>query len=540
MPAIPVSVKPGFYLGRADNNLPGEGGLIIDGTAGSGATLIKSNSSVVVRDGGDADRSIKVDGGVWARRACSVRVKANYLAGNPAAADCPGKDDVSRPLMTTDECTGRVADESCFPYLPRQGDATHAGGLFDLRTFTEPAWFTSVDTGNPFNPNAAPARRMTATPVPNCPATNAPGYVIFKPGYYSDLDSLDDRMNNCGDTLFYFTPGAYYFDFAPSSTQTAWTEPNGANGKLSQIVGGTGKSTGEGAWLPCNIGQNAGGPSSPTYDPRVLGTLAVGQCPRQPEKHMDFLLLNQSSQWKQPVETLAIDGTSDNATTNNTAAFIKWNNPQVRIPERSGTTVQRLTATIAYQSPSGANAYANGWPRLTVQLPGGANCDFKLPQYTTSGVVQNTFVLFTDRSGESASTCYNKTTGWDAKLAQVASDPSLVNGITLIYEVKSKQFQQPYVEGDVDGVSLGVEYTGRPAPDYPGGCDPKKLGVQFVLREQRTNELQREQRVRRTLRLQEPDGRQRPRPAGELRRRQVRDPRYMASPSSRPIHRGDT
>jgi hypothetical protein len=107
---------------------------------------------------------------------------------------------------------------------------------------------------------------------------------------------------------------------------------------------------------------------------------------------MDLQLTQSSNQWPTPVETLAIDGTVDKATTNNTPAFLKWNKPQVRLPERTGTTVQRLAVTIAYQSPSSSTQYAAGWPRVSVLLPGGGSCDYKLPQYTTSGVVQDTFV----------------------------------------------------------------------------------------------------------------------------------------------------
>jgi hypothetical protein len=495
------SCEAGFFLGRADPTINSEGGLIVDSNGGNGTYLMKSNSSIVVRDGGDSDRKIKVDGKVWARRACSAQVVANYTSSNSNdyKTDCGGKDNVDNatwPLMTMDDCSGgRVPDESCFPYLPRQGDTAHPGansatpdGLWDLRTFTEPTEFTTADASNPFNPSAKPAPRMTATPVPGCPGVGGAGYVIFTPGYYNDLDALDDRMNNCGDTLFYFKPGPYYFDFSPSSTQNSWTEPNGANGKLSQIVGGTGTTSGDGAWLPCNIDQNKFGPSSPTYDPRLPADVAHNDCPVQPTKHMDLQLLSTSSQWANPVDTLKMDTTSDSATTNNTAAFIKWSKPQVRLPERTGTAVKSLAVRIKYLSPStnpdGSPQYAPGWPRLTVQLPGGANCDFYLTKYgnTLPSPDGDKFTLFTtDAQGnfKVGDACNSKTNGWDAKLASVPADPSLVNGMTLIYEVKSTKFQQ-YVQGSVDGVNIDVDYKGRPAPDYPGGCDPRQPGVQFV------------------------------------------------------------
>jgi hypothetical protein len=56
--------------------------------------------------------------------------------------------------------------------------------------------------------------------------------------------------------------------------------------------------------------------------------------------------------------------------------------------------------------------------------------------------------------------------------------PSDLNGAVVLYQADRLSGQKPYVS--VDGVELVVNYTGRPSPPYPQGCDPQAPGVQFV------------------------------------------------------------
>ena len=81
-------------------------------------------------------------------------------------------------------------------------------------------------------------------PVPAAVAANCPGKVMtFQPGYYDDAESLTTLMkgtgsNPCKDSVWWFTPGTYYFDFHNSANpllggSDVWTINNG------QLVAGT-------------------------------------------------------------------------------------------------------------------------------------------------------------------------------------------------------------------------------------------------------------------------------------------------------------
>jgi hypothetical protein len=71
----------------------------------------------------------------------------------------------------------------------------------------------SVDPNYP-----APSAATTLRSVPACPGNNK--IVTFTPGLYTDVTSLNSMTRNsgCKDSVFYFPPGTYYFDF-PSSTE---------------------------------------------------------------------------------------------------------------------------------------------------------------------------------------------------------------------------------------------------------------------------------------------------------------------------------
>lgn len=100
----------------------------------------------------------------------------------------------------------------------------------------------TADPGYQFEPafgsNAVPTYR----PVPAAVAANCPGKVMtFQPGYYDDaqaLSSLMDGNGACKDSVWWFTPGVYYFDFHNSGNpllggSDVWTVKNG------QLVAGT-------------------------------------------------------------------------------------------------------------------------------------------------------------------------------------------------------------------------------------------------------------------------------------------------------------
>ena len=80
--------------------------------------------------------------------------------------------------------------------------------------------------------------------VPTATAANCPGKLVtFQPGYYDDAQALSSLMslpasNPCQGSVWWFTPGTYYFDFHYSSNpllggSDIWTMKNG------QLVAGT-------------------------------------------------------------------------------------------------------------------------------------------------------------------------------------------------------------------------------------------------------------------------------------------------------------
>lgn len=98
----------------------------------------------------------------------------------------------------------------------------------------------TADPGYQFEPafgspaNAVPPYR----PVPAVAAANCPGKVVtFQPGYYDDAQALSSLMNGtgsnpCKGSVWWFTPGIYYFDFHNSSNpllggNDVWTVNDG-------------------------------------------------------------------------------------------------------------------------------------------------------------------------------------------------------------------------------------------------------------------------------------------------------------------------
>lgn len=98
----------------------------------------------------------------------------------------------------------------------------------------------SVDPNYP--PPTAPT---TLRAVPTCPGNNS--LVTFTPGRYTDLNALRDMTKSgggghCKDSIFYFPPGAYYFDF---SSNNPWPIETGylvAGTPTTPLVAGTAPS----------------------------------------------------------------------------------------------------------------------------------------------------------------------------------------------------------------------------------------------------------------------------------------------------------
>ena len=63
--------------------------------------------------------------------------------------------------------------------------------------------------------------------VPANVAANCPGKVFtLQPGYYDDAAALSDLMDGngaCKDSVWWFKPGEYYFDFQNTGTHQWWS-----------------------------------------------------------------------------------------------------------------------------------------------------------------------------------------------------------------------------------------------------------------------------------------------------------------------------
>lgn len=110
------------------------------------------------------------------------------------------------------------------------------------------------NTGNSLGADPGYASLATKVPayqpVPQCPASG--NVVTFQPGYYDDaaaLNSLMSSSSKCGNDIWWFTPGVYYFDFhnAGLNSDPLLNNNNGKNQwqvSSGYLIGGTRTSAG--------------------------------------------------------------------------------------------------------------------------------------------------------------------------------------------------------------------------------------------------------------------------------------------------------
>lgn len=137
-------------------------------------------------------------------------------------------------------------------------------------------------TANPLgdDPNYAPV--ISAPPayrkVPGCTGP----VITFEPGYYDDAVGLSDLMaggGSCKNGVWWFKPGAYYFDFHNSGTNADQALPSGPNawtvdsGKL--VAGTPVNSAGAVLASPPNNPTIPGSCQNPIKDPTATGVQFV-------------------------------------------------------------------------------------------------------------------------------------------------------------------------------------------------------------------------------------------------------------------------
>ncbi|MGY1728815.1 hypothetical protein ACI79J_17760 [Geodermatophilus sp. SYSU D01062] len=109
---------------------------------------------------------------------------------------------------------------------------------------------TVVDPGAPGQPQASDYTPDSVDfsvlrTVPSSSSCSAGSLLTFSPGYYKDGKALTDltNSNSCKDSVFWFKPGAYYFDFQNTATSSGVSDPHQWVVGVGQLVAGTPTNT---------------------------------------------------------------------------------------------------------------------------------------------------------------------------------------------------------------------------------------------------------------------------------------------------------
>jgi hypothetical protein len=171
----------------------------------------------------------------------------------------------------------------------------------------------------------APASPAASTPaLPTCDPNNL--LVKFLPGTYTDAAGLSSLMNgsnpNCKGHLFWFQPGAYYFDFANNSG--TWTINDGQ----ARIVGGTPNAIASGAIPVGPVIIAAKNPPAPTTSnpgyTNPANAVALGETPT------------------------ALSATTGNFTTSNQTRSVTLNGYSISPKIPGGSTALTVNAHIVH------------------------------------------------------------------------------------------------------------------------------------------------------------------------------------------------
>ena len=383
---------------------------------------------------------------------------------------------------------------------------TGFGGAGSPTYCTDPGW--NFGDGKGQDPGLVPATAADYTPrsisgltvqsVPSASGcTNARRLVTFSPGIYTDAKALNDLFGNanCKNATFWFTPGAYYFDFRNSST--------------SYQCGSD-----ENFLFNSNIGQDTvhqwciGGAASDYGGQRVIGGTPYNWSPTvDPTNHVInldptvggagpgtfFGLFPQPTQFVNgdncpgatTPATLSTCGTQiDGKTVNyamsgSRAGSSIWLSGFPQVPRGSYNSGIDLEVAQAAVNPDRMNA-----PTIQVDytttgafgLKGTATCGpYTLPKPPADGSVQDIKLSAVNpAAATSLSACLN--TG------------DRINSAVVRYNANRPGFQgSPYATAKLDGARLLV--TAQDQPTFPrqpsttdagGDCDPEGPGVQFI------------------------------------------------------------
>jgi hypothetical protein len=185
-----------------EDNTPGQAILTLSKNAAEQGLYIKPKSSSVpfiVNGKVTSASNINVDGG-------EMKVSQDVYAGGACAGT------ITVPTTSTKTCNGGST--------------------------------TVVDPGAPGQPQASDYKPDTVdfSAVGAVPGGCSGSSVLaFSPGYYNDAKALTDltNSNSCKDTVFWFKPGTYYFDFHNTLTSSGISDPHQWVVGVGQLVAGT-------------------------------------------------------------------------------------------------------------------------------------------------------------------------------------------------------------------------------------------------------------------------------------------------------------
>jgi hypothetical protein len=508
--------EAGLFVGRGTDpaNASGTGGLKIawNGNQNTALPVVVSNSSIITGTGPNSTiRQLQVGGDLWARYDCAGGYDASsLLTWFPAAIvmqagakHCknggaiagqsdtltPDPDYVHAPLDLSamcpavpgpgsELCVPRVDANAASPYTLQPGAICNNNGLVTM-----------------------PAKQIGTT-----------GYYT---AWYDSATSLNavmqDTSNGCPDSLFWFRPGIYYFDFLDKTAATGWLAPQPGCIYLekgtcanppSEIVGGTPSGWYSTCAPPC---------AQPAH---VLQ-------PNIYEKDIDPHASWTHSGWATAIDDRMAEAVAyDNS---GGSPVVPYRNLEVPLPERSGTTVQSVKLELSYALPSGSEPgalnppsfYYKKGPDMNNATPGGqldissnksgGDCFIRLPLGSANlgndGNIPphaNFQINLTDGCSQnipgydhaSGSFPCSKNCGAGTQVITVGATesvwkdhPDWVNqlGAEFTFAAAGGLTSSDPARGIVDGMQFNVGYTGRPVPTFPNGCDPtSSKGVQFI------------------------------------------------------------
>jgi hypothetical protein len=544
-----------LYVGRAVSGTDDDtGGLVIGNSLSTNPDprgQLISNGSIVAGYAGANPRELDVEGGIWARAACGAFHIANpwvpqpnfaptnvavggVVAGyNNSGGSKNCNEECSSALNTAQFCPAGTIDETSSSNT-LISDPDYAHEPIDLANVMK------VDNQGGGATPLNPATLCTNTGgVVVMPATALPSTELGKKVYsavYDNAADLNNFMNDpaCNDSLFWFRPGVYYFDFTDKDGATAWNSPHGcipstATCDVSQLIAGSAGTSAD-MWNPCTADWSV----APTVGADTNGNATCQQPAKIVTSNSDTP--GSAAQWDGTSNVDQMDGDMNSVLIGpgNATDYMKQDWFQTPVPERAGTVITKLQIEVGYSLPSPVNWYKPdphdplGRPGAYITLSGFSqgNCYLHLDPDTVTNPPTNhdqmgppdTYTgLRHAVSGGTSVQVFDLTNGCDTsqpgiedpdssfpKPADCAGAlPFTPTNYPKCLALHPQWLDQMYMQLNatasaavpggsptnatnmaqvsLDAMQINVAWKGRPAPQFPGGCRISDPGVQWIM-----------------------------------------------------------